>query len=73
MAMKKYRVIYKDMDGITREHSFAAIAEDIDLGNVIMEWVDKEYGIDSQTDGTDVWYTNQNGEQITIMRGMEIE
>ena len=74
MAMKKYRVIYKDMNGITREHSFAAMAEDVDLGNVIMEWVDNEYNVDSsQTDGTDVWYTDQDGEQIIVMRGMEVE
>jgi hypothetical protein len=67
-----YRVSYRDIDGIKRERIFEATAADTDLGEVIMDWVDEELGVDSQTDGTDVWY-EKDGEQVTVMSGMEIE
>lgn len=68
----KYLVNYFDEDKIEREHIFEAERIDVDLGNVIMEWVDNSFGVDSQTDGTDVWYENEDGEQIIVMEIINI-
>ena len=67
---KKFEVWYLDRNGIRRFHVFEAIAEDVDLGDVITKWADREYGVASETDGTDVWYTDHNGIKIYIMREM---
>ena len=68
----KYLVSYLDEDGISRQRTFEANAIDIDLGDVIMQWADEEYGVDSQTDGIDVWYDNGE-EQVILMHITDIE
>jgi len=65
--MKRFRVSYKDINDINKARIFQAEAIDRGLGDAIMNWIDAEYDVDSHTDGTDVWYTDEYGEQVTAM------
>ena len=65
--MKKFRICYQNENGVGKEITLEAPSVDRGLGDALMDYADNEYDVDSQTDGTDVWYEDENGEQITVM------
>ena len=70
----KYRVsFYNAIEERREEKVFEAEAADFGLGQKIIDWVDETYEVDSDTDGTDVWYTNADGEQAMALTGIEID
>lgn len=68
----KFKVCLKDQTGIGTTHIFDAESMDRGLGDRILEWVDGEYDVDSQTDGADIWYEKEDGEQVILFRIMNI-
>lgn len=71
-TMMKYKIEYLDKDGIRKEQVFESISEDCDLGNLICQWIDEEYDVDSYTDGKFVWYV-EDGEQIPVIMISSVE
>jgi hypothetical protein len=70
--MKNYRITYRNEDGVRKELVLNAESMET-LGQAIIDYVDETYGVDSYTDGESVWYTDEDGEQHTVMNHMKAE
>lgn len=70
--MRNFEITYKDAESKINTIVVEAEAADLDLGQKIMDMVDEKYGCNSETDGTDVWFTDENGEVVYAMKDMQI-
>ena len=71
-SMKTFEITYKDADNCTSTITLTAESAE-ELGQAIMDYIDEKYGVDSYTDGTSVWYTDEDGEQHIVMNCIEFE
>lgn len=75
--MKKFKVWYKDEIGYWRSILLKSDCTDVsdcmeDCMNQLMWDVDDLYGCDSQTDGTDIFFTDETGDFHRPLRDISI-
>ena len=65
-------VSFRDEDHVGDEVEVECTDIALDLGQALIDHFEDDYGREIDTDGSDFWYTDEDGRQVIVAHGVEV-